>query len=144
MQLEKYKPDFDHYIKRRIFVCPTDIGPTDAPSSTKMIVKVEHDYDTLVELKQFQCQLSVILDVSVHVLHLCSVKEGCIQMLFVIPTFIREAIFPLSAAQVAELKELGVIKLSCGDHQFSDQVQCICNNDLYSSLTFSCMTLGII
>ena len=123
MRLKKYKTDFEHYIKRRTFVCPIDIGSTDVPSCTKMIVKVEHDYDTLVELKQFQCQLSVILDVSIHVLRLCSVKEGCLQLLFVIPTYVREAIFPLSAKQVIELKELGVIELSCGDYNFFDQVE---------------------
>ena len=121
-QLEEYKEDFEHYIKRRIFECPCEIGPPEAPNSTKLYVKLESDYDKLVDLKQFQCRLSLILDVSVHVLRLSSVKDGCIQLTFLIPSFIQEAIFPLSADQERDMKELGIIKLWCGNYCFPNQV----------------------
>ena len=87
--LEKYKEDFEHYIKRRVFECPCEIGPPEAPNSTKLYVKLESDYDKLVDLKQFQCHLCLILEVSVHVLRLSSVKDGCIQLTFLIPSFIQ-------------------------------------------------------
>ena len=120
--LEKYKEDFGHYIKRRVFECPCEVGPLEAPNSTKLFVKLESDYDKLVELKQFQCCLSLILEVSVHVLRLSSVKDGCIQLTFLIPSFIQEAIFPLSADQERAMKELSIIELWCGSYHFPNQV----------------------
>jgi hypothetical protein len=120
--LEKYKEDFEHYIKRRVFECPCEVGPPEAPNSTQLYVKLESDYDKLIDLKQLQCRLSLILEVAVHVLRLSSVKDGCIQLTFLIPSFIQEAIFPLSADQERDLKELGVIKLWCGNYHFPNQV----------------------
>ena len=117
--LEEYKANFEHYIKRRMFECPTDIIPTHAPKDCcELLVKLEHNYDKLVELKQFQCRLSFILNISIHVLRLSSVREGCIQLCFLIPKFIQEAIFPLSKECLDKLKELGVIELSCGNHHY--------------------------
>ena len=69
-----------------MFECPCEIGPPETPSSTKLYVKLESDYDKLVELKQFQCCLSLILEVSVHTSCLSSVKDGCIQLTFLIPS----------------------------------------------------------
>jgi hypothetical protein len=120
--LEKYKEDFEHYIKRRIFECPCEVGPPEAPNSTKLYVKLESDYDKLVDLKQFQCHLGLILEVSVHVLRLSSIKDGCIQLTFLIPSFIQEAIFPLSADQERDMKALGILKLWCGNYHFPNQV----------------------
>lgn len=116
--LEEYKEDFEHYIKRRVFECPCKVGPSDAPNSTELCVKLESDYDKLVELKQFECQLSLVLDIAVYVLRLSSVKDGCIQLIFLIPSFLEEAIFPLSKEQEAALKELGIIQLCCGSYHF--------------------------
>ena len=123
--LKEYKRDFEQYIKFRAFECPTEFGPTHAPNSTELWVKVESDYHTLVELKQFQCQLVSILDIFVHVLRIRSIKEGCVQLIFLIPNFVQEAIFPLSAKQETALKELGIIQLSCGDYHFPKQVHSI-------------------
>ena len=121
-QLEKYKEDFECYIKRRMFECPCKVGPSNAPNSTELCVKLESYYDKLVELKQFQCCLSLILKVSIHTLRLSSVKDGCIQLTFLIPSFIQEAIFPLSAEQEKVMKELGIIELWCGNYHFPSQV----------------------
>ena len=120
--LEKYKEDFEHYIKRRVFECPCEVGPSNAPNSTELCVKLESDYDKLVELKQFQCQLSSVLEVSIHVLRLSSVKDGCIQLTFLIPSFIQEIIFPLSKEQETAMKELGIIELWCESYHFPSQV----------------------
>ena len=121
-RLEKYKEEFERYVKRRIFECPPEGRPAMSPNSIELFVKLESDFETLVELKQFQCQLSFVLDVSVHVLRLSSVKDGCIEIIFFIPTFVRETTFPLLVEQEAMLMELGVIKLSCGDYHFPQQV----------------------
>ena len=121
-RLEKYKEEFDRYVKRRIFECPPEGRPAMSPNSIELFVKLESDFETLVELKQFQCQLSFVLEVSVHVLRLSSVKDGCVEMIFFIPTFVRETTFPLLVEQEDMLIELGVIKLSCGDYHFPQQV----------------------
>ena len=121
-RLEKYKEEFERYVKRRIFECPPEGRPTMSPNSIELFVKLESDFETLVELKQFQCQLSFVLEVSVHVLRLNSVKDGCVEMIFFIPNFVQETTFPLLVEQETMLIELGVIKLSCGDYHFPQQV----------------------
>ena len=121
-RLEKYKEEFERYVKQRIFECPPEGKPTMSPNSIELFVKLESDFETLVELKQFQCQLSFVLEVSVHVLRLSSVKDGCVEMIFFIPTFVQETTFPLLVEQEDMLIELGVIKLSCGDYHFPQQV----------------------
>lgn len=124
-QLKKYKEEFEHYIKSRTFEFPTEvvIGQTRASNSTDLLVKVETDYKTLVEFKQFQCQISCVLNIAIDALHLKLVKDGCIQLIFLIPNFVQEVIFPLSPEQEVELTELGVIELSCGDYHFPHEVR---------------------
>ena len=88
------------------------------PGHTPLCVKVETDYDKLVEIKQFQCRLCLLLQIPVQMLHLSSVEEGCLQLTFLIPQFVQDAIFPLSTEQELSLKELGVFKLTCGDYHY--------------------------
>ncbi len=50
-------------------------------------------------------------------------REGCIQLVFEVPSFIPPDIFPLTPNQKAELKDLGVIQLDCEDYHFGVHVQ---------------------
>ena len=119
-ELLEYKKLFEQYIRRRTYKCPCELGPTSHRNHTNLLVKVESDYDKLcmVEVKQIQTRLSLILDVAAYTLRVSSIEEGCIRLIFRIPKFIQEAIFPLSSEQEAALVELGVIQLSCGDYHF--------------------------
>ena len=120
--LAKYKEDFKDYAKRRLFIDHSSSNISIGPNGEKhlMYVKLDNSFDEceIGHLKTLQKKLSDILNVTDGVLQLRQVSEGCIQLLFNIPEFISEVVFPLSSDQEAALQELRVTKLDCGDYHF--------------------------
>ena len=62
-----------------------------------LVVKIDSVYQeyTLKELQKFQYRLSRALHVSPLALRLCQVEEGCLLLLFLVPSFVELEIFPL-------------------------------------------------
>ena len=86
-------------------------------------MKVDAQYEnyTVAEVEVFRHKLSEILRVSLlGVLRLCRVEKGCFQLTFQVPSFVQHEILPLSRKQERDLKAEGVIKLTCGEYQFTD------------------------
>ena len=78
---------------------------------------------TVKELNKFEYRLSKIFCVSPQsVLRLCKVEEGCLQLIFQIPSFVQQEIFPLSFEQEEALAAADVIRLTCGEYKFSVKV----------------------
>ena len=124
-KLQKYKDDFNQYAKRRIFECQSDFGPISDVHHADIFVKVDEQYEnyTVAEIGVFRHKLSELLCVSSEgVLRLCRVEEGCFQLTFQVPSFVQQEIFPLSREQEKALKAEFVIKLTCGEYQFADDV----------------------
>ena len=126
-KLQKYKDDFNQYAKRRIFECQPDFGPINDEDHADIFVKVDAQYENYIvaEIEVFRHKLSEILRVSSEgVLRLCRVEEGCFQLTFQVPSFVQDEIFPLSSEQERVLTAECVIKLTCGEYQFTnDAVQ---------------------
>ena len=122
-ELEKYKNEFQLYAKRRIHECPK-FGTVSEMGHADMIVKIDSHYDnyTVQELWGFRKRLSEILRISLILLRLCQVEEGCLQVLFQVPSFVEQKIFPLSSEQERALVAEGVIKLTCGNYEFVAKV----------------------
>ena len=123
-ELQKYEKEFDQYSKHRVYECPTVCGSKSDAGHVDLVVKVDSVYEdfTLKELKKFQYRLSTILHISPSVLRLCQVEEGCLQLIFQVPSFVQQEIFPLSSEQESALAAEGVIRLTCGDYQFVAKV----------------------
>ena len=124
-ELQNYKKEFDEYSKRRIYECPPVYGPKSGANHADLVVKLDSVYEqfTVMELKKFEYRLSRIFCVSPQsVLRLCRVEEGCVQLIFQVPSFVQQEIFPLSSEQESALAAEGVIRLTCGDNQFSAKV----------------------
>ena len=123
-ELQKYEKEFDQYSKRRVYECPTVCGSKSDAGHVDLVMKVDSVYEdfTLKELKKFQYRLSTILHISPSVLRLCRVEEGCLQLIFQVPSFVQQEIFPLSSEQERALAAEGVIRLTCGDYQFVAKV----------------------
>ena len=120
-ELQKYKDDFNQYAKRRIFECLPEFGPVSDADHADVFVKLDSQYDdyTVAEIKRFSHKLSEILHISSQgVLHLCRVDEGCFQLMFQVPLFVQQQIFPLSREQEKALANMGIIRLTCGEYQF--------------------------
>ena len=125
-QLQRYKDDFNQYAKRRIFECPPEFGAVSGADHADIFVKLDSHYDdcTVAEIELFRHKLSEIMCVSSEsALRLCRVEKGCIQLLFQVPTFVQEEVFPLSTEQKRTLAAMGVMRLTCGEYQFP--VNCV-------------------
>ena len=129
IELQNYKKDFHQYSKRRIFECPPVYGPISGAGHANLVLKVDSAYEqfTVEELKKFEYRLSKIFSVSPRsVLRLCRVEEGCLQLIFEVPSFVEQEILPLSSEQKSALEAEGVIRLICGSYQFAAKVRSYC------------------
>ena len=125
--LQKYKDDFNQYAKRRIFESLPQFGQVSDTDHADIFVKVDSQYEnyTVAEIVRFRQKLCEILRISSQgILRLCRVEKGCFQLIFQVPSFLQQAIFPLSREQEKALEEESVVKLTCGDYQFL--VNCLC------------------
>ena len=123
--LLRYNKEFDQYAQRRIFECHPCFGPESETDHTDVFVKVDSQYEnfTVIEVERFRCHLSKILRVSSQgVLRVCRVEKGCFQLMFQVPSFVQQRIFPLSREQERALVEERVIRLTCGQYQFLAEV----------------------
>ena len=124
-ELQNYKKEFDEYSKRRVYECRPEYGSKSSADHTDLVVKVDSVYNefTVEELQRFQYRLSRTLHVSPQtVLRLCRVEEGCLQLIFQVPTFVQQEVFPLSSEQERALAAKRVIRLTCGDYEFAAKV----------------------
>ena len=125
-ELQKYKDDFQVYAKRRIYECLPQFGPVSETDHADIFVKVDSHYEsyTVVELQEFQNRLSELFHISSQgILRLCRVEKGCFQLMFQVPSFVQQRIFPLSSEQERALVAEGVIKLTCGNYEFIAKVR---------------------
>ena len=67
----------------------------------------------LDQLEEVVFNLSRILNVERHTLHLCCAEKGCVQLTFLVPSYIPNALFPLTTEQEAAIMEMGVFHLWC-------------------------------
>ena len=115
--LEDYKENFTEYCRRSVFECPFCICSEKSPHFSMLKMKVVSDIMTkpysMEAVQLFQAEVSSLLWITKYTLKLCSVEEGCLQLMFQIPRFLSSILFPLSYDQVNGLKDLGVTKMVC-------------------------------
>ena len=140
VELQKYEEEFDRYSKCRIYECPPVYGFVSSAGHADLVLKVDSVYEefTVKELRKFQYRLSRIFCVSPQsVLRLCRVEEGCLQLIFQVPSFVQQEIFPLSSKQEEALTAEGVISLTCRDYQFTAKVCIYCTVTSLSGILYS-------
>ena len=121
VRLQKYREEFNQYAKRRIFECLPEFGPVSSADHADIFVKVDSQYDnfTVAQIERFRHKLSEILHFSSQgILRLCRVDKGCFQLMFQVPSFVQQKIFPLTREKEKALAMIGVIRLTCGEYQF--------------------------
>jgi hypothetical protein len=128
--LATYLQEFAEYAKRKVYKCPCEVGQINEDGRSNMFVTLDKSYDncTVSCLKNFEKELAKILNVSSDVVILCRIAPGSLQLIFQIPLSIQRDIFPLSSEQEVALTKLGVVQLSCGEYQFTNdsEVHCEC------------------
>ena len=129
-RLKEYTDDFKAFCKRRIFECPSDVFGHICEGKSTLVVKTEDNWDpheraqgkVLDWVLQLQNLLAEILEVETETLCLCRIDKGCVELLFTVPSFVKEDIFPLSVEQEKSLVAIEVAKMSCGRHTFLSKV----------------------
>ena len=125
-KLKKYLDELNDYCQRNVFECPHIATPDQDPKFRNLIMKMDDDISTSFTIKAldtFRDNLATILHLEGHTLRLCSVEEGCLQLVFQIPSFVKDEIFPLSNEQKRELEKLCIQRLECDGNQFIAQVR---------------------
>ena len=105
--------------KRDLFsLCKRQINQFPMPPSTNfgndLNLKVEMgDYNKITAqmIQKFKEDLCHCLKLASYSLKLCLVTEGCVQVVFSIPTSVHAALFPLSSDTLNKLVPLGVTKI---------------------------------
>ena len=133
--LEDYVISFTEYTKRRVCECPSEFGIQNETDCV-IIVKLEspkYDDCTVLQLIPFIDKLSEILKLTQKgIFRLCRVLPGCVELTLLAPTFVESDAFPLSPDQEASLKDLGVIRLQCGNYTYPPEVK----NNLFLIIGF--------
>lgn len=113
---EEYLQDFTSYCQA--MPCAEEICGNGGSGSkrTKLKFKTEFDRQRLRpdDLRNIKCNIAYHLKINPSALYLRSIKEGCLSMEFLIPSFLFERIFPLSDEQKTALhKEAKVTSIYC-------------------------------
>ena len=120
-RLGKYKEKLNAYCQRSIYECPHFATPNQEPKFRNLVMKIDDVVTatfTIKALDAFRVRLASTLDLEAHTLRLCSVEKGCLQLTFQLPSFVAEAIFPLSPEHKKELEQLPILRIDCNGNQF--------------------------
>ena len=124
-QLESYRARLDDYCRHRLFECPPLYGHSCKTHHSSIGVKLDENLErfTLQQLKRFWSRFARHLRLTEYALRLISVEEGCMQLLFQVPSSATRQLFPLLREQEEALEEEKVIELVCGDYKFSSKTR---------------------
>ena len=119
-KVENYNSALQMFCQRSIYECPMPCKLSPSNKHIKYLcVKVEmheqHFMDIkLTQISIFEADISEVFGLSSYTLKLCLIAEGCVEVLFSIPTSIHATLFPLQSDTLNKLVPLGVIKI-CTD-----------------------------
>lgn len=121
---EAFKQKFAKYCEGRLCKCPQDQFGEDSlqAGTTSVVMKIDCHWKT-VKVKQLAIvrdTVSQFLAIKPYNLYLRAVKNGCVELLFYVPTFVAVKFIPPSAEQVLALQNACVIQLQC-DPEFVDR-----------------------
>ena len=114
--LEGYLKSFASYCQA--MPCAEEICGSDDSRSNRIKLKFKLNFDRqrfkVDQVKNITRNISRILNIKAPSLYLRTIKEGCVSLEFLIPSFLIEHIFPLSNDQKVSLyREVNVTDIEC-------------------------------
>ena len=97
-------------------------GLSDVPGTKVMVAKVEKDDYTLSDLYFFHKAIADALKIPKYQLYFCEIGDGCMELKYCIPDFLFSLLFPLTNQHCHSLAEIGIIKMTCGEHVHDQKV----------------------
>lgn len=120
--LTSYQKKFAAYCKRHVFECPSYSGKSNKLTSFTLKVDQrmtvgESGIFTADSLLQFKSKVAEVFNITRYSLKLCSVQEGCLEILFQTPSHIMEVILSHVDGKQLNLHSLGIQKMWYGDKE---------------------------
>ena len=123
--LQSYTEEVHNYCKRNIFECPPPSCMSSTKGTTNFILKLEKhqvlDQKTFTaeEIILFEATLMTSLNIEQYVLKLCTVADGCVELVYSVPLCIYSVLFPLNEEQWKHLIALGVTEIITKDYHYN-------------------------
>ena len=133
--VSEYNNKLESFCKRCIYECPFPPEKDKGDGSKKYLCIKVAMHERYVKLKinvliEFHGRLIKALGLLPHTLKLCQADDGCIEILYSMPTSVHTALFPLHDDTLLKLESLAIIKICTPGYvkernilQHFDQVQ---------------------
>lgn len=111
-QLDKYRTEFKEFCRRKVFEVPPDSFGSSTVSKTKqrkfVVLITKHEAEpNLVYIDAARKKIASLLGLMASTLHLHRIDKGSLILVFSVPTFVAERLFPLYTRQINDLKAEG-------------------------------------
>ena len=114
-QLREYCSALDQFCQRNVFEVPAEAFSSKSRMKTAKIfvLKCTERVATLEYVKRLTRRIAEALSLQRAALQLCSVKQGCLELYFLITVAVAKRIYPVSPTVQAALSVMGVKVLTC-------------------------------
>ena len=119
-RMQKYKEELELFCKRRVSEVPSgELLLSKDQTRERIIVKLNINDPRLSIIKDLKIKMCKVLKIEPCVLQIMEVKEGCVQVTFLIPSHISKLLFikSLTKVQYDHFKALSVLSLTCAHFQ---------------------------
>ena len=125
--LRSYKDQLHNYCKRNIFECPAPSLMSSTKGTTFLVLKLTGDQwsnakmVTAEKIQRFKAELMKTFETPNYALNLCTVGNGCVELVYSIPLCIYNELFPLNEDQCKSLPMLGVTEVITKDYHYKKE-----------------------
>ena len=120
--LKQYEEARTSYCKNGIFECPSSLfsknksqmQPSMSNRNLFCLIVSDDKIKDFKHLDVFERHLCLELEIEHFNLVLCSIGEGCIELVYLLPSCVHELLFPLNTKQLQGLAMIGVTEISMG------------------------------
>ena len=122
--LSKYVCKLTDFCKRSVFEIPSKFFHSESrPAAKVLVLKCTEDITTLGDTKRIRDSFADVLGLQPSALQLESIKEGCVELHFIISPAIADQIVPLFSSKESYFKEIGISAIS-----INSQTQTVLNS----------------
>ena len=121
-QLHEYCSALDQFCKRNVFEVPAEAFSSKSRNKTAkvLVLKCTERVATLEYVKRLTQRIAEALGLQGAALQLCSVRQGCLELHFLITVAVAKRIYPVSPTVQTALSVMRVKVLTCGS---TDEVE---------------------
>ncbi|XP_064407315.1 uncharacterized protein LOC135352084 [Halichondria panicea] len=123
-QLREYCSALDQFCKRNVFEVPAEAFSSKSRIKTAKVFVLKlterSRVTTLEYVRRLTRRIAEALGLQRAALQLCSIKQGCLELHFLVTVAVAKCIYPVSPTVQAALSAMGVKVLTCGS---TDEVE---------------------